>query len=242
MATETQMARALDAPGVVQMTVRGVKKALEELSPSEVATWLEEQGLGHLAPSFKHHKIRGKYLVTLTRDDLKDMGIELVGDQKAIMDELSQLKRAVVRVLRDQILWTGREQLFDNCCQKAMGTCCGLCPIPPAQYTLTNQALKITNVEIFRCCNGWCRCACCGVDQSVNNIDLNYIKDVDFLRNSGCCLDQGIIRVEADLGTDSKHTEMKIDGADAAEVVTLIKNAVEDAKMRREKGRAFGQP
>jgi hypothetical protein len=59
MATETQMARALDAPGVVQMTVRGVKKPLEELSPSEVATWLEEQGLGHLAPSFKHHKIRG---------------------------------------------------------------------------------------------------------------------------------------------------------------------------------------
>jgi hypothetical protein len=47
-------------------------------------------------------------LVTLTRDDLKDMGIELVGDQKAIMDELSQLKRAVVRVLRDQILWTVR--------------------------------------------------------------------------------------------------------------------------------------
>lgn len=112
---------------------------------------------------------------------------------------------------------------------------------PPARYTLTNQSLKITNVEVFRCCGWrWCRCACCGIDQNVNNVDLNYIRDVDFVRNSGCCLDEAFIRVENDTGSEHGLTTMKVDGADAAEVVTLIKNAVEDAKMRREKARPVG--
>lgn len=54
------MAQELDAPGVVQMTVRGVKKPLDQLTAAEVAVWLEEQGLGHLAPSFKEHRILGE--------------------------------------------------------------------------------------------------------------------------------------------------------------------------------------
>lgn len=110
---------------------------------------------------------------------------------------------------------------------------------PPSRYTLTNQALKITNVEIFRCC-GSVRCACCGVDQKVNNVDLNYIRDVDLMRNSGCCLDQGIIMITSDSGSESGELKMTIHGPDAPEVVTLIKNAVEDAKMRRERGRPVG--
>lgn len=57
---------------------------------------------------------------------------------------------------------------------------------PPARYTLSNQALKITEVEIFRCC-GAVRCACCGVSTKQNNIDLNYIKDVDYNISKGCC-------------------------------------------------------
>mmetsp|Transcript_42351 Transcript_42351/g.107078 ORF Transcript_42351/g.107078 Transcript_42351/m.107078 type:complete len:244 (+) Transcript_42351:332-1063(+) len=241
MPTEANMASALDAPGVVHMTVGGVKKPLDQLSVAEVVTWLGEHGLGHLGPSFEKHRILGKYLVSLSQTDLDKMGIMCVGDQKAVMDELSGLRRAAVRVLRDEIIWTGEEKLFENCCVKAGSTCCGICPIPPARYTLTNQSLKITNVEVFRCCGWrWCRCACCGIDQNVNNVDLNYIRDVDFVRNSGCCLDEAFIRVENDTGSEHGLTTMKVDGADAAEVVTLIKNAVEDAKMRREKARPVG--
>jgi len=50
---------------------------------------------------------------------------------------------------------------------------------PPARYTLTNQALKITDVDICRCF-GSIRCTLCGVQTKQNNIDLNYVKDVDF--------------------------------------------------------------
>lgn len=48
----------------------------------------------------------GKYLVSLSQTDLDKMGILCVGDQKAVMDELSGLRRAAVRVLRDEIIWT----------------------------------------------------------------------------------------------------------------------------------------
>lgn len=47
----------------------------------------------------------GKYLVTLTQTDLEKMGIDVIGDQKAVLEELIELKRAARRVLRDQVLW-----------------------------------------------------------------------------------------------------------------------------------------
>jgi hypothetical protein len=43
--------------------------------------------------------------VVLTKTDLEKIGIDLLGDQYAIFEELSELKRAARRVLRDQILW-----------------------------------------------------------------------------------------------------------------------------------------
>ena len=42
----------------------------------------------------------------LTQADLEKIGIDLVGDQKAVLEELAEVKRAARRVLRDQILWS----------------------------------------------------------------------------------------------------------------------------------------
>ena len=76
----------------------------------------------------------------------------------------------------------------------------------------------------------------CGVKTKQNNIDLNYVKDVDFQVQKSCCLDNAEIVVETDYGEDSSTLFLKIHGPEAPEVVTLIKNAMEDAKMRRERG------
>ncbi len=46
--------------------------------------------------------------MVLTKTDLEKIGIDLLGDQFAIFEELSELKRAARRVLRDQILWKAR--------------------------------------------------------------------------------------------------------------------------------------
>lgn len=229
------MAAALDAPGQVVMNIGDAQKPLFELTVKDVGVWLQQQGLGHLSESFVHNKINGKYLVTLTQSDLEKMGVEIIGDQKAVLDELTELKRAARRVLRDQVLWKGKEKIWDNCCQEIAQTCCFVCPIPPARYTLTNQNLKITEVEIFRCC-GSVRCACCGVTAKQNNLDLNYIKDVDYAISRNCCDDMASVVVEMDTGSSSECYTLKLPGSEAPEAVNLIKNAIEDAKMRRERG------
>ncbi len=56
---EEKLAAALDAPGVVEMQVGGAKKALDEMTPKDVAAWLDGQGLGHLGQAFIKHKISG---------------------------------------------------------------------------------------------------------------------------------------------------------------------------------------
>lgn len=48
--------------------------------------------------------------------------------------------------------------------------------------------------------------------------------------------DMAEISVEMDIGSESKNYVLKIHGPMAPEAVTLMKNAVEDAKMRRERG------
>ena len=53
------MAAALDAPGVVEMQVGNAKKPLDEMTPKDIASWLDGQGLGHLGQSFIRHKING---------------------------------------------------------------------------------------------------------------------------------------------------------------------------------------
>ena len=109
-------------------------------------------------------------------------------------------------------------------------------PSPPARYTLTNQSLKITEVDIFRCC-GSVRCACCGIKTNQNTIDLNYIKDIDYNIDQSCCENTATVNVVQDTGSEETKTiAMKIPGAEAPEACTLIKNAIEDAKMRRERG------
>mmetsp|Transcript_12728 Transcript_12728/g.35810 ORF Transcript_12728/g.35810 Transcript_12728/m.35810 type:complete len:243 (-) Transcript_12728:330-1058(-) len=232
---EEKQAAKLDAPGKVEMTVGGRNIPIQEMTPEDVGKWLDDQGLGDLSSAFVRHKITGRYLVLLTQTDLEKMGIDLIGDQKAVLEELAEVKRAARRVLRDQILWAGKEKVFDNCCQELCSTCCFLCPIPPARYTLTNQALKITDVDICRCF-GSIRCTLCGVQTKQNNIDLNYVKDVDFQVHKSCCIDNADIVIETDFGESESTKILKIHGPDAPEVVTLIKNAMEDAKMRRERG------
>ena len=56
------MAAALDAPGVVEMQVAGTKKPLDEMTPKDVAVWMDGQGLGHLSEHFIRHKINGALL------------------------------------------------------------------------------------------------------------------------------------------------------------------------------------
>lgn len=60
-------------------------------SSVNVSTWLESLQLGEYCEAFTRHDIRGRELMTLTRRDLKDLGVTKVGHVKRLLHAAKDL-------------------------------------------------------------------------------------------------------------------------------------------------------
>lgn len=58
---------------------------------AEVNTWLETMQLGEYVETFTRNDVRGKELLTLSRRDLKELGIVKVGHVKRILQACKDL-------------------------------------------------------------------------------------------------------------------------------------------------------
>ena len=58
--------------------------------------WLRSLGLEQYEPAFRKNKIDGSVLPGLTNEDLKDLGVELVGDRRRLLDAIAALRAAKV--------------------------------------------------------------------------------------------------------------------------------------------------
>lgn len=58
---------------------------------AEVVTWLETMQLGEYVDTFTRNDVRGKELLTLSRRDLKELGIVKVGHVKRILQASKDL-------------------------------------------------------------------------------------------------------------------------------------------------------
>ena len=97
-------------------------------SPVELAEFLKKASLGDYAEAFINHKISGRLASQLTDQDLKDMGIHIVGDRlrlKIIIQSLGMQARYDNRV---KVWWEGTENLYFSHGQKMCYTCAGCCP------------------------------------------------------------------------------------------------------------------
>ena len=73
---------------------------MSQWSIEKVGAWIDnlskENGIGNpdaLKKSFITNKINGKKLQDLVREDIKDLGITLVGDIKEVEEAISNLKQ-----------------------------------------------------------------------------------------------------------------------------------------------------
>jgi class 3 adenylate cyclase len=57
-----------------------------------VASWLRMIGLEQYEPKFRENKIDVDLLPSLTADDLKDLGVNLVGDRHRLLDAIASLR------------------------------------------------------------------------------------------------------------------------------------------------------
>ena len=58
----------------------------------DVAAWLRGLGLEQHAPAFQHNAIDGEVLRELTADDLKDLGVTLVGHRRKLLAAIAVLR------------------------------------------------------------------------------------------------------------------------------------------------------
>src|SRR5271163_1372700 len=58
----------------------------------DVAGWLRRLGLEEYEPKFRENKINANVLPNLTAEDLKDLGISLVGDRRRLLDAIAALR------------------------------------------------------------------------------------------------------------------------------------------------------
>ncbi len=57
----------------------------------DVADWLRELGLEQYEPAFRDNEIDGRVLPSLTAEDLKDLGVTLVGHRRRLLDAIAAL-------------------------------------------------------------------------------------------------------------------------------------------------------
>ncbi len=64
-----------------------------EEEPMDIAEWLRGLGLGQYEPAFRENAIDGTVLPSLTAEDLKDLGVGLVGHRRRLLDAVARARR-----------------------------------------------------------------------------------------------------------------------------------------------------
>jgi len=177
--------RSVNAPGApVQQAMDQI--ALHAMSPPEVGQLFASKGYADYGHLFQEHNITGARLLLLSPDDLREMGIEKVGDRLGIQQELQAMKTVARQVWRSKVIEEVEEVYPHNLCHYGVHTCCGLCPPQMDRYRLTSTMLKITHTHSPTICGR--KCPCLGVRVENDMHPLNQIVDVDTTNmQDGCC-------------------------------------------------------
>ncbi len=69
----------------------------------DIAEWLEHLGLGEYAKAFAKNKIDANVLLSLTGDDLKEIGVVAVGDRRKLLGAIAALSRPEVAPQRESV-------------------------------------------------------------------------------------------------------------------------------------------
>ena len=82
----------------------------------DVQVWMRSLGPEQYARNFRDHEIDSSLLASLTGNDLRDLGVDLVGHRRNLLDAIAELKRDATPSDADrrQLLrfgWVDRTQL-----------------------------------------------------------------------------------------------------------------------------------
>jgi hypothetical protein len=64
----------------------------------DIAAWLRGLGLEQYEPAFRDNRIDSKILPKLTGEDLKDIGVALIGDRRKLLEATATLRESATAV------------------------------------------------------------------------------------------------------------------------------------------------
>jgi len=215
-----------------EQSERLVDKDFQKWSPVQVAEYLgKKEGLDSYAQLFQQHKVDGSVVHTLTDGDLKEMGIEAIGDRKKVLSAIKGLREASAQLDREKILWEGTEERYWSCCHWARSTCCGCSTNDAEKYTLRYNFLEIYRPDYKKV--GSIRC-CCGHSFLNLTVDLSNISNVELegvpppCMDQCCCCAKEHEHVIVNLSTPENGREiLRLKKGDGAAMKRKLKNQVE---------------
>ncbi|XP_014254872.1 diacylglycerol kinase eta isoform X4 [Cimex lectularius] len=71
---------------------KGMSREVSSWGVQEVGAWLDSIQLGEYAEAFARHDVRGREVITLTRRDLRDLGVTKVGHVKRLLHAVKELQ------------------------------------------------------------------------------------------------------------------------------------------------------
>ena len=212
------MLSAAMSPGVRQGAYFGVPPP-DEVTPAtssgppahwrwdteKVGGWLAEMGLRDYRETFGKHRITGDLLEQMDREDLRDLGVNLVGHRLLLLREIAALRRTAESRERSRLLWQADEVLHRD---GALGyvksiVCCRACLVGPDRYTLTGSSLIILSRDHHSLLP--CLVFCTGERSTTRNVDLSSVAGVTAhqsgsLWDCGCSADDVVVSVNMELG------------------------------------------
>ena len=108
-----------------------------------VGEWLAQLGLAAYSNNFITHQITGDLLENMDKDDLRELGVNLVGHRLLLMREVGALRRKAVGMELGKMLWQAEEVMQRGGPMGSLhyyGTC-RPCIRVPDTYKLTGRAL-----------------------------------------------------------------------------------------------------
>mmetsp|Transcript_23044 Transcript_23044/g.25866 ORF Transcript_23044/g.25866 Transcript_23044/m.25866 type:complete len:244 (-) Transcript_23044:1285-2016(-) len=206
----------------------------------QLGLFFRRRGLSEYYETLQKHKITGQLAPLLNDVDLKEMGVDIVGDRLMFKHHLQDLSRRERYMKRIESLWEGQERIFFSDCDKLIFTFGGFCPVDPSTYKLTCNHLKVKKVQPVRC--GPVRLCCFGASYVSKNIDLSKVDDVDVMgipapcchRIFCCSKGKDLVEVESRFESKGGKIFLVLEEGSGEAVSNMILNQVEESqKMER---------
>ena len=93
-----------------------------------LAEFLSSAGLSAYKKMVIEHKITGKHAPLLSDDDMRDMGMIVVGDRLRFKQLMMTMGRKSKFCNSSKAIWSGEEQKYYSDTQQFLGTCFGMVP------------------------------------------------------------------------------------------------------------------